>query len=364
VPDDVREAERTAENLFGDYVLVQQVGFGGGGVVYRAWQRSLRRFVALKVLHEREQQDRDRATREAQLAARLSHPHIVPIYEVGEHRGHQYLTMKLIAGLAVSKVKVGPARAAALMREVAEAVEHAHQAGIVHRDLKPHNLLLEEGGHVWVTDFGLARQKGGGSTITVGAAVMGTPAYMSPEQARGERCDERSDVYALGATLYELLTGRPPFAGETALAILVQQLRSDPVPPRRVNPKVPAELETIALAAMAKAPERRYRSAHAMADDLRRHLAGEPIRARPPRWPTVVLKWARRHRLVTTALAALAASAVVFALYVVNVARARREAERRVAETLIAEANALGAAGRWEQARTRYLQASEALACR
>jgi WD40 repeat protein len=360
LPDDVRDAGRNPKNLFGDYVLVQPVGMGGAGVVYRAWQKSLRRYVALKLLHEREREDAERAAREAQIAARLSHPHIVPIYEIGAHEGWQYLTMKLIAGLAMSKVALTPRGSVVVMRDVAGAVDHAHRAGIIHRDLKPHNLLLEDGGHVWVTDFGQARRKEAGSTLTPAGSVVGTPAYMPPEQAKGQRCDERSDVYALGATLYELLTGRPPFQGETPVAILMQQLRAEPVAPRRLKSQIPREVETIVLKAMAKEPERRYQSARDLAEDLARHIEHRPIMARPPPPPTRALKWTKRHPLASLGVLTAVAVGVLVAFYVESIARARRRAEVQLVETAIAEADALGAAGHWEQARSRYVQAAVA----
>jgi WD40 repeat protein/predicted Ser/Thr protein kinase len=358
--DDVVEAARNKQNLFGDYILVQPVGIGGAGVVYRAWQKSLCRYVALKLLHERERKDHDRVAREAQIAARLSHPHIVPVYEIGSHEGWHYLTMKLIAGVAMSKVRLDPEHALAAMRNVAEAVDHAHRAGIVHRDLKPQNLMMEEGGHVWVTDFGLARLKEGGSTLTARGSVVGTPAYMPPEQAKGQPCDERSDVYSLGATFYELLTGRPPFEGETAMAILMQQLRGEPVPPRKLNPRVNSEVQTIVLKAMAKEPDARYQTARELANDLGRHAAGEPIFAQPPMVPMRVLKWVRRHRLASAAILALVAMVVLASFHMASISGARRSIEIQLVETVIAEANALGAAGQWEQARTRYVQASQA----
>jgi eukaryotic-like serine/threonine-protein kinase len=349
---------RGPEDHFGDYVLVEAVGAGAAGVVYRAWHKNLGRHVALKLLHGRGSAYAERFAREAQIVARLSHPHIVPVYEVGAHDGRPFLTMKLIAGVAMDNVVLEPRRAAAAIRDVADAVDHAHRAGIIHRDLKPHNLLLEDGGHVWVTDFGLARHTEGGSTLTEAGAVLGTPAYMPPEQAKGLRCDERSDVYSLGATLYQLLTGRPPFEGEMALAVLVQQLRTDPMPLRRLNPHVPTELETIVFKAMAKEPERRYPSARALAEDLRRHLQHEPILARPPSLPRRAVKWARRHPLAATALCAVMAVGMVVAFSMVNLARARRRAELQLVETLVAEADALGAAGQWEKARVRYNKAS------
>jgi WD40 repeat protein/predicted Ser/Thr protein kinase len=354
----VREAAGSAENLLGDFVLIQPVGMGAAGTVYRSWQRSLRRYVAVKVWHDPDPAEAGRFAREAQIAARLSHPHIVPVYEVGSHEGRHYLTMKLIGGVSMSQVSLQSGPAATVMRDAADALDHAHRAGIVHRDLKPHNLLLEDGGHVWITDFGLAQWKEKSATLTGDRRVVGTPAYMPPEQAKGQRCDERSDIYALGATFYQVVAGRAPYEGDTAVAVLLQQLASDPPPLRKLNPRIHPELETIIAKAMAGDPARRYPTARALADDLRRHLAGAPVLARPPAPPTRALKWARRHPLASAALAGLAFLSTVVVFYLQNITRARRRTEVQLVETMVAEANALGAAGHWEQARARYLQAS------
>jgi WD40 repeat protein/predicted Ser/Thr protein kinase len=358
LPDDVRAAASQPRNLLGDYVLVESVGAGGAGTVYRAWQTSLRRYVALKLLHERDQ-EADRVLREAQIAARLSHPHIIPVYEVGSHDGRRYLTMKLIAGVPTSRVRLDPPRAAALMADVADALDHAHRAGVVHRDLKPHNLLLEESGHVWVTDFGIARQQEAGSTLTQAGTVVGTPSYMPPEQARGQRCDERSDVYALGATLYQLLTGQPPFDGETAIAVLIKVVWNEPTTVRKLAPNAHPELAAIVTKAMEKNPEARYASARALRDDLRRHLAGEPIVARPAGPLLRATKWINRHRLVSAGGLLLALAAIS---YVISLNRARTDAELKLAESLVAQADALGFAARWEEARLRYVQAADVFA--
>jgi WD40 repeat protein len=362
VPADVAQALCDPSNVLGDHILVQPLGAGSAGIVYRAWQRSLRRYVALKLLHERDGEDAERATREAQIAARLSHPHIVPVYEIGAHGPSHYLTMRLVAGVPLTKVALDCRRAVAIMRDVAAAVDHAHHAGVVHRDIKPHNLLLEGGGHVWVTDFGLARAGEAGGTLSAGGALVGTPAYMPPEQAKGERCDERSDVYALGATLYHLLCGRPPYDGDSAVVVLGQQLRDEPVSPRRLNPRVERELEMIVLKAMARDPGHRYQSAGALAEDLRRSVAGEPILARPLSPPVRALKWVRRHPLASATQLALASLVVLASFHVASIDRARRRAEIQVVETMLAEADALGAAGQWQEARARYVRASEAFA--
>ena len=272
------------------YEIEAVLGRGGMGIVFRARHLRLNRLVALKMLlggtyagpHERA-----RFQREAEAVAGLRHENVVRVYDVGDHEGRPYFTMELVEGGSLAQKLAGapqPAREAARMvATVAGAVGAAHQGGVVHRDLKPANVLLTADGTAKVSDFGLARRLEGGTALTQSGVVMGTPSYMAPEQARGQAqaSGPAVDVYALGAILYELLTGRPPFRGETAAATLQEVITRDPVPPSRLNARVPRDLETICLKCLEKDPRRRYSSAQALADDLRRCLAGEPIVARP-----------------------------------------------------------------------------------
>jgi WD40 repeat protein/tRNA A-37 threonylcarbamoyl transferase component Bud32 len=307
---DPSPAPGTRVRYFGDYELIREIGRGGMGVVYKARQISLNRPVALKMIRAAALASEDEVRRfrnEAESVAKLDHPHIVPVYEVGEHDGRHYFTMKLIAGPSVqetlSPFAADPKAVARLMVTVAEAVHHAHQRGILHRDLKPSNILLDELGRPHVTDFGLAKRVEADEGLTLSGAVVGTPAYMAPEQAWGKRrlVTTLSDVYGLGAVLYALLTGVAPFGGETALETLDRVRREPPVPPTRVNPRVPRDVEVICLTCLAKEPAERYPTAGALAADLGRFIAGEPVSVRAPGVIERAAKWAWRKPTLAAA---------------------------------------------------------------
>ncbi|MBI2932243.1 MAG: protein kinase [Planctomycetes bacterium] len=281
-PDEAKAAAQDPKNLFGDFVLVKDIGQGGHGAVVKAWQKSLGRTVALKFIRSDEPDLSDRFLREAQLAAKFSHPHIVPIHQIGSIDGRAYIAMEFIDGETLDRLDIEPREAVRLFRDAALAIQYAHEQGIVHRDLKPQNLIRDRRGHVWVMDFGIARPLARGATLTRTGVIVGTPAYMPPEQASGLRCDARSDVYGLGATFYEVLTGRPPIDAPTPLEILRRIGAEEPDAPRRIKPAIDRDLETILLKCVDKDRERRYPSAAALAKDLELYLNGEPILARPP----------------------------------------------------------------------------------
>jgi outer membrane protein assembly factor BamB len=307
---------------FGDYELLEEVARGGMGVVYRARQMSLNRIVALKMILAgklADEEDVRRFRSEAQVAAQLQHPNIVAIHEVGEHQGQHYFSMDFVEGCSLADWVLDgplpPLQAAGHVEAVARAIHYAHERGVLHRDLKPANILLDQTGQVRVTDFGLARQIGSDKGLTASGAVVGTPSYMPPEQASGrrDRMGPASDVYSLGAVLYELVTGRPPFRAATQLDTLLQVLESEPAPPRLLNPSVNRDLETIVLKCLAKEPVKRYGSAAELADDLQAFREGRPIRARRPGPVERLARWATKNRR-GVALAAVAAAASALAV--------------------------------------------------
>jgi WD40 repeat protein len=300
----VRVVTATPPPAIAGYEVLGILGRGGMGVVYKARQFALKRIVALKMIlsgSHADEQDLARFRAEAESVARLQHPHIVQVFEIGEADGHPFCALEFVAGGSLAQQIAGtpqaPRRAAELVETLSRAMHHAHQHGIVHRDLKPANVLLAEDGTPKITDFGLAKQIDNPSGQTRSGAVLGTPSYMAPEQAQGHthRIGPGTDVYALGAILYELLTGRPPFKGETAVDTMLQVMFFEPVPPHRLQPKLPLDLDTICLKCLQKEPARRYASAGELADDVRRFLYHEPIQARPIGRAARLWRWCRRE---------------------------------------------------------------------
>lgn len=352
------------------YEVQSVVGYGGMGVVYKARHLSLNRTVAIKVPLAgafATASERQRHVREAQAVAALAHPNIITVHDVGEFDGRPYFTMEFIEGGNLSARVANtpqPAReAASLVATLAEAIDRAHQSGIIHRDLKPANILMAPDGTPKITDFGLARRCVGEATLTVAGLQFGTPSYMSPEQVSGAAAAQSSsvDIYSLGAILYEMLTGRPPFRAESSAETLRQVVQDQPVPPSRLNPKVPRDLETVCLACLRKEPHRRYPLAAALADDLRRFLRGEPIRARPIAPAEHLYQWARRRPAYATAISAgifamIATLGVAFWIQHIQIARAaeatlREGRAREAIETAVSLADDLRAKQRWIEAR-------------
>jgi serine/threonine protein kinase len=349
--------DRPPPSLPGDYEILRELGRGGMGVVYLANQKSLGRAVAVKVLRPGEATFGPLVKRfleEARHLARLRHPNIVSIHEIGRADQEPYFTMDYVEGQPLSAILAGgrpgtppgpasppgpaaetrtftdaesgrdagaasssqprkrlsPTQALAILKQAAAGVQHAHEHGIIHRDLKPGNVLVDASGHAYVTDFGLARDMAHSSELTRSGEVMGTPAYMAPEQARGQKdlIGEATDVHALGVILYEMLTGRLPYGNDAPANVIVRLLTDEPTPPRRIDRRIPRDLETICLKAMAKAPERRYASVKALLEDIRRFEAGEPVLARRPGLLSRAVRVVRRH---WKPVAAAAVTAVV-----------------------------------------------------
>jgi serine/threonine protein kinase len=327
------------------YQIDGVLGRGGMGVVYRAVQTSLGRRVALKmVLSEYALEDRARFQLEAETVAQLHHPNIVQIYEIGEAAGRPYFTLEYIDGGSLEDKLGGKPmawRAAAqLLAVLARAVHAAHLHGVVHRDLKPANVLLAKDGTPKVTDFGIAKRLDGAKQTQTGN-ILGTPSYMSPEQALGQsKVGRATDIYALGAILYDALVGRPPFEADNTLDTMMQTVQNDPVPPRALQPKLPHDLEVICLKCLEKAPSSRYETALELAEDLERLLRNEPIHARPIGLPERAVRWARRNRVLATfAIVSLLATVGLLATW----ARFTRELSRELRSTELARKDATAA---------------------
>ncbi len=330
---------------FGDYELLSEIARGGMGVVYKARQANLNRLVALKMILAGQlasDEDVKRFYAEAEAAAALEHPGIVPIFEIGKHNDQHFFSMGFVDGGSLAdKAKDGPLpskEAAAYTKKVAEAIAYAHSKGVIHRDLKPANVLLDRNNEPKVTDFGLARRAESNSDLTRTGAVMGTPSYMPPEQASG-KTDEvgpLADVYSLGAILYCLLTGRPPFQASNPLDTLMQVIDREPIAVTNLNPAVQKDIETICLKCLHKDPSKRYASAQELAEDLGRWLNGEPIRARAVSNSERTWRWMKRNPILSsliaiTAFAILAgsSSSIWFGISANNAANSARFAEQQ-----------------------------------
>jgi WD40 repeat protein len=344
-------ARGEAVRYFGDYEIRRELGRGGMGIVYEARQVSLNRSVAVKMVKAGLLAGDDELRRfrnEAEAVALLDHPGAVPIYEVGEHDGQHYFSMKLVPGGSLvpllDRYKGDPKATAQLVAEASEAVAHAHARGILHRDLKPANILVDDRGHPHVTDFGLAKRVGADVELTQSGALLGTPAYMSPEQATGRRgsITTATEVYGLGAVLYALLTGRAPFGGDSVVETIDAVRNAPPEPPRRLNDTVPRDLEVICLKCLEKDPGQRYATAQALADDLGRFLGGEPVQARPVGALEKGWRWCRRRPMIAGLTGALVVAVlgglVGTSMGLLAALDARQEALRRERDALKARA--------------------------
>lgn len=361
---------------FGDYELLAEIARGGMGVVYKARQKRLNRTVAVKMILAGQLADEDDVRRfltEAEAAAGLDHPGIVPVYESGEIEGQQFFSMGYVEGQSLAALlaegPLPPPHAAELLANVADAVHYAHERGVIHRDLKPGNILLDLGGHPRVTDFGLAKRVTGDSGLTRSGQTLGTPSYMPPEQASGklDAIGRAADVYSLGAVLYATLTGRPPFQAATPLDTILQLLDQEPVTPRQLNTGVPRDLETIALKCLEKEPHKRYPTARELSDELQRFLRGEPIEARPVGQLERGWRWCRRNPTTTSLGAAVCIALLAgtaFSTYFAIKANQRageaetsaelaRQAQQSEAKQLRRTVAALAAETRAKQAESR-----------
>lgn len=318
---DIRVALKSTPGTVAGYEILDVLGRGGMGVVYKAKENKLGRIVALKMLLSgghagAEELARFRA--EAEAVARFQHPHIVQIYQIGDEGGHPFFTMEFVQGGSLSKKlsdgKMTWPQAAELVEKIARAIHYAHQRGVVHRDLKPGNILMDGDDTPKITDFGLAKLMDDDSGQTRDGQVLGTPNYMAPEQAEGRINDigTATDVYAVGAILFDILTGKPPFKGETPFDTIIKVRYEEAIAPSKLNPSVPPDLETICLKCLAKDPPRRYESANALADDLRRYIDGEPILARPVGSWERAMKWAKRRPAVAALVGVSAVAVVAF----------------------------------------------------
>jgi tetratricopeptide (TPR) repeat protein/predicted Ser/Thr protein kinase len=340
-------AEKEPLRRFGDYELLEEIARGGMGVVYRARQASLNRIVAVKMILTGQLAsiaDVQRFRAEAEAAARLQHPNVVAIHEIGQHEGQDYFSMDYVEGRNLAEIvgqkSLPPKQAANYLKDIAEAIHYAHQQGILHRDLKPSNILIDQSDEPRVTDFGLAKQIKGASDLTVSGQVLGSPNFMPPEQAAGKRgkIGPHSDVYALGAILFYMLTARPPFAAESMNETLRLVANSEPPSPRLLSPCVPRDLETICLKCLEKEPRLRYASAQELADELNRFLRDEPIRARPVNRIEKGWRWCVRKPAVATAIGLVLVLLLVvgvgspIAAFRINRERQRAQADRKKAE--------------------------------
>jgi serine/threonine protein kinase len=349
----------------GRFELVERIGVGGFGSVWKARDKELDRTVAIKIPRQggMTAEEQEKFFREARAAAQLRHPNIVSVHEVGRDGDSVYIVSDFVRGVTLGDWLTGQQltsrEATELCAKIADALHHAHEKGVVHRDLKPANIMIDGDGQPHLMDFGLARREVGEVTVTMDGQILGTPAYMSPEQAQGEAhtADRRSDVYSLGVILFQLLTGELPFRGNARM-IMHQVINDEPPSPRALNANIRKDLETIALKCLEKDPHRRYLTAQDVAADLRRFISGEPIQARPIGHAERAFRWVRRNKTVTTLLTAivlaLLTGSVVSTYFAIN-AQIQTEIALRRQKDAIAARNDADAERQNAQAVTTFL---------
>ena len=360
VPDDAKAATLDPKRRMGKFALIKEIGRGGMGQVFKAWDTALNRLVAVKVLTaDTTKDDIARFFREAQTAASLTHTHIAAVFDVGEQDAKYYIAMQYIDGKTLAGVKLQAKRAAEITKAVAEALEYAHREKLVHRDGKPQNIMVDKDGRPYILDFGLAKSSKGRSDVTAAGTVLGTPSYMAPEQAQGKPLTARNDVYSLGASLYEMLTGKPPFRGATAVETVMQVIQKELVPPSVLNKSVPPDIELIVLKSMDKDPRQRYPTMQAMADDLDRFLRGESVTAQPPSFSIKLKKLVKRNKALLPVAAALVIASVGVIAWMSS-ASGDAEAMRvnvEKARNAIKAADRKFADGAWQEALRLYSEA-------
>ncbi len=315
------QTDEQLPRYFGDYELLEKIAQGGMGVVFKAQQASLNRIVAIKMISSGQfagEVEIKRFYVEAEAAGKLDHPGIVPVFDVGCFQGRHYYSMAFVEGQSLSarirKAPLSPRQAASMVQQIATAIQVAHDQGIIHRDLKPGNVLLDDRDQPRITDFGLAKRVEGESELTTTGIVLGTLSYMPPEQAAGKKIEAAADIYSLGAILYAMLTGRPPFESNSQLNTILQVLHDEPVAPRKIDKRIPRDLEAICLKCLEKNVSNRYKTASDLSADLQRYLAGEPIQAKDDWWRRV-----RRWMIREPVLAAhLTATVVILAILIVG----------------------------------------------
>lgn len=386
IPVEVTAAADKPENLFGKYILVSLLGRGGMGMVFKAYEKSLKRYVALKMIlpdkgddPEYARKNVERFMTEAQTAAKLTHPNIVQVYEVGKYSDKYYIAMEYVEGghnlrkyvdgkLSEKEARQLPRKFSKadirehieMLMDTAKALDYAHKHNVIHRDVKPENILLAEEadsrGNVQIipkiADFGLAKETAGKRNITMAGSVVGTPYYMSPEQATGSKVDKRSDVFSLGTMLYELITGKLPFAGTSSLDVMKAVVNKEPVPPAQFNSAIDRELSVITLKALEKEAVMRYQSAMELADDIKRYIDGDPILATPPSSMYRIIKKIKKNKI---AFAGITAAAFIL-LIALGVYFAGYSADMEKAKNYLKDADAFFAERKWEQANENYIK--------